>query len=1413
VLTNINIKGITFRQNFTKTYMMNRIITIMLLLSTSALAFGNKKADFFEQKAKLYLLEQKATFNLSDVDVANLVVTDQYTDDYSNVTHIWLSQSANGIRLLESSLGLHLSKAGELLYATGDGFLNLQQKATVSKPGMDASKAVETAMSKLGILWNDKLKVQQKESVMRVSFEPISGINDIPTNTELVYTFDESGQLRLVYNIYLDDLIHGSYWDIKMDASTGEIISQRDAIVRCTLGPFHDHGAHDDNYILPETGDNPSTINMRGVEDGSSYRVYPLGVESPIHGVRAVVTNPADPEASPFGWHDTNGSPGPEFTTTRGNNVHAYDDPFGNNNPNFSPNGGASLTFDYPLDFTQPTINDPNRSAAITNLFYWNNVVHDIAYAHGFNEAAGNFQQNNYGKGGRAADIVRAEAQDGARATGGGRNNANFSSPADGSPGRMQMYMWDSRPSSRFVVITPFSIAGTYASGSSVFGPIVYSVSGQAVLASSSGSTLGCAAITSNVSGRIAIIDRGDCEFQQKVQNAQNAGAIGVIIINNVPDEIINMAGENANITIPAVFVTQQTGQLLKNNVSQGLQVSLVGESPTFGNDTDGSFDNGVIAHEYGHGISIRSTGGPLNAGCLTVREQMGEGWSDFYGLALTAKPSHTRTTLRGIGNYAVSFPTTGPGIRQYPFTTNMGVNPHTYDNIKSMGTATGTDVHSVGSVWCAMLWEVYWNLVDAYGFSEDFAHGDKGNNIALTLVTEGLKLQKCNPGFVDGRDAILKADTILYGGRYSCLIWEGFAKRGLGRSATQGQANSLTDNNQAFDVPNCTVLTPPSAQFNTSSIEVCAGQPVSFTNTSSGDITGRQWSFGDGTSSSENSPIKTYPTAGNYTVKLVVVGPGGSDSTTVSVRVKPNPTVEAAGDNSVCSGSPVVLTASGASSYSWSTGATSAQISVSPAATTTYTVTGSTDGCSAQAQKTVTVTALPNVSAGDNKIICVGETVQLTATGASTYNWNTGASAASISVSPSATTTYTVTGTANGCSKEAQVTVTVNPPPTINISPDEQSICAGQSVTLVASGGSTYQWNTGATTASITVSPATTTTYSATAFQGSCSSSGNVTVIVLESPTVVASADVSSCPSESVTLTVSGNATAYTWNTGASGNSITVAPNVSTTYFVTGSNNGTCSRTDSVRVNIRTAPSISLNNNPSICEGGSALLTATIGSDGGEVVWSNSENGTSINVSPAATTAYSATVCSNFCPSLCSTAEVTVNVTPNPIAGFTATPAGLTVSFANTSTGGSTNNWNFGDGNTSTQAAPQHTYTNPGTYTVTLTVKNGDCEDIFQSEVSVVGSSVTESSWIQQFGIYPNPSKGLVTMSLALEKDLRVQVLVYNAVGQMLFAKDLGLMKETVQNFDFSDLPSGSYMLQVLMDDESGVRQMVIVK
>jgi hypothetical protein len=133
--------------------------------------------------------------------------------------------------------------------------------------------------------------------------------------------------------------------------------------------------------------------------------------------VRSLVANAADPAASPFGWHDTNGAPGAEFTITRGNNVHAYADRDNNNvdDPGSSPDGGPGLVFDFALDFDRWPLDW--QPAMVTNLFYWNNVVHDITYGYGFNEAGGDFQMNNYGKGGLGADYVRAEAQDGSGAT------------------------------------------------------------------------------------------------------------------------------------------------------------------------------------------------------------------------------------------------------------------------------------------------------------------------------------------------------------------------------------------------------------------------------------------------------------------------------------------------------------------------------------------------------------------------------------------------------------------------------------------------------------------------------------------------------------------------------------------------------------------------------------------------------------------------------------------------------------------------------------------------------------------------------------------------------------------------------------------------------------------------------------
>lgn len=1395
---------------------MRTNITLFLVL-ISFLSFANSNAPssaFMEKSARSFMAIQQALSGLSDIDIKNLVITDQYTDESTGVTHIWFSQSVNGIRLKESSLGIHLDREGKVVFSTGEAYPNLHLRVSASKPGIELQTAITRTMSTLGIPYSGKLKQRENIAANRTTFEPIEGLNQLPTFAELVYSIDEYGQVKLVWNIYLDDIVHGNYWELNVDALTGEILYQRDAVYRCALGPFHDHSGHDDGFIIPnDTDDLPPSATQRGVQDGSSYRVYPLGVESPIHGSRVLVTNPADPTASPYGWHDTNGDLNPDFTTTRGNNVWAYDDPFANNTPSVTPSGGASLTFDFGLNFSQSATAQPNKNASITNLFYWNNMMHDVSYANGFTEVAGNFQSNNYGRGGRQGDFVRAEAQDGSGSATAAKNNANFSSPADGSSGRMQMYMWDSRPSSRLDVSVPVTIAGTYTTGSSLFGPCAFDVSGQIVAALSGTSPLACGTVTTNVAGKIALIDRGSCNFTVKVKNAQNAGAIGVIIVDTVPNQIINMSGDDATITIPAVSITRESGLIIKNVLNQGVQARLVGDSPTFCNDVDGSFDNGVVAHEYAHGISNRLTGGPLNAGCLSNREQMGEGWSDFFGLVMTAKPEHTRTTRRGIGNYAVSLPITGAGIRQYPYTTDMTVNPHTYDNIKTMSiSAVQTDVHSVGSVWCAMLWEMYWNLVDKHGFSSDLIAGDKGNNIAIRLVTEGMKLQACSPGFIDGRNAILKADTLLYGGANSCLIWEAFAKRGLGRSATQGNSNNITDGAQAFDVPTCTAVLPPDAGFNSSTLETCTGQSVSFTNTSTGDITGRTWKFGDGSTSTDNNPSKTYNTPGNYTVTLVVIGPAGTDSTVKSILVKPTPVVAVAGNNSVCAGQEITLTASGASSYSWNTGQSTAVITVTQASTRTYTVTGTTNGCSASASKEVTLVPLPIVSAGSDQVICLGQSIQLTATGATSYSWSSGQNTAVITVSPTSETTYTVTGTTNGCSAQSQVKVSVNPPPVANAGTD-QTICAGSQATLNASGGNTYSWSNGSSSASIVVSPSVTTTYTLTAIVGSCSSTDEVTITVLESPQVNASADVAICQGQSTTLTVSGNATGYSWSTGGSGNSISVTPANTTTYFVTGNNGGVCSRTDSVKVTVNQSPTISLGTDVSICRGSSVQLNANISSNGGEVTWSNSLNGTSISVSPTSTTLFSAVVCSNVCPSLCASDDITVNVTPKPVAGFSFNVSGFTVNFENTTVDGTTYTWNFGDGNNSPSTSPSHTYTNPGTYTVVLTAVNGSCSDQISKEITIASTGIDGAEWVKAFGIYPNPSKGEVTVSLKMEKELKVILTVYSSIGQLLFSKDLGVVKDLNQTFDFSDYPSGNYMMQIQMDDELGAKQMIIIR
>lgn len=441
--------------------------------------------------------------------------------------------------------------------------------------------------------------------------------------------------------------------------------------------------------------------------------------------------------------------------------------------------GGANLIFNFP--FSSTTEPSTFQQSAVTQLFYMTNFMHDFSYQYGFDEPAGNFQVNNYGKGGLGRDQVLAESQDGE-----GTNNANFATPPDGASGRMQMYLWTQSSGKLLNIIAPKAIADIYQVSTADFGPDVsllkIPITGDVALAkdASSNPTLGCQTLinSSELKGKIALVGRGSCTFQQKVLNAQAAGAIGVIIVN-VDESLVGMASAQlTNPTIPVLMIRNSVGDLIKAEITRTQTVTAVFQPPGQSSGPkylDASFDNGIIAHEFGHGISTRLTGGPSVSTCLYNDEQMGEGWSDFFTLVTTVKPGQNGKLSRGIGNYAVRAGLTGGGIRRFPYSTDFNVNHQIYNDI--IGT---TSPHALGEIWVSTLWDLYWALTNKYGWDADLYKGKGGNNLAIQLVIDGMKIQACNPGFIDGRDAILAADQLNNKGANECLIWEVFARRGL---------------------------------------------------------------------------------------------------------------------------------------------------------------------------------------------------------------------------------------------------------------------------------------------------------------------------------------------------------------------------------------------------------------------------------------------------------------------------------------------------------------------------------------------------------------------------------------------------------------------------------------------------------
>jgi len=412
------------------------------------------------------------------------------------------------------------------------------------------------------------------------------------------------------------------------------------------------------------TNDSPSAFSP-GMDEPTNY-IPPVLTQS-VFSIAALNTN-----ASPQGWVPTGAN------SSLGNNIDAYVDLLDDN----QVDPGDRIEGPSYRDFTGL----PNNStSAVMQAFYWGNVFHDRLHALGFDEASGNFQQDNFGRGGRDADRLRVEVWNGAYQTPYGKfAQANMTVLNDGNPPRMQLYLW-----------------------------------------------------------------------------------------NRAADEFFNPH-------------------------SPGMR--------------DGALDAEVIFHEAVHGVSSRLIGDGY--GLSTVQSRgMAEGWSDYMAMSLLAEPADDPHGVYAFGAYVAAWQTWSNnyyfGIRRFPYTTDMNKAPQTFADTDPnqiefnpsipvnpwwATTDPADQIHRIGEVWCLALWECRANLMERHGFA--------GNEMLLQLVVDGMKLTPENPSFLEARDAILQADLVNHGGTNQVGLWRGFAKRGLGWSATVPESHSTVGIREAFDLP-----------------------------------------------------------------------------------------------------------------------------------------------------------------------------------------------------------------------------------------------------------------------------------------------------------------------------------------------------------------------------------------------------------------------------------------------------------------------------------------------------------------------------------------------------------------------------------------------------------------------------------
>jgi uncharacterized protein (TIGR03382 family) len=753
-----------------------------------------------ERAARAHLEQVADLYRLTREDVSNAVLQSVHKQERGPVVARF-SQKVNGVEVFRGDLNVVMTRENDLVAITG----NLAPREAVSVAtrtpfALSPADAVAHAFKDLtdtALSGRSLVGVGTKADFSHFSFEPGVG-------TVLPHAMATPARAKKVYFTLPDGLQPAYYVELQVGSKGSKDADYYSFVISATDGSllFRNNLTVEDSFSYRVWAE-PSTFIPWDGPQGPDATPHPTGKDD-RYQAPFVAPNLITLQNFPFSkndpWLPANA------TQTTGNNVDAYADladPDGfQPDRDIRPETTAPGVFDYTYDVNKaPATSHHQIKAATAHLFYLNNFLHDFFYDSGFDEVSGNAQVSNYGRGGVEGDSIKAEAQDSS-----GLNNANMSTPSDGARPTMQMYIFSGVPELR--ALSPANLAANLESGSAGFGKQDFDLTGDLAIATAPNAN-GCTPFAAGTfTGKIAVMDRGACDFNLKSFNAQNAGAIGAIIANNAAKQPApGLGGTNAAVTIPTLSVTKETGDAWKAEVAANGTTISVKMRRTPDLDRDGTIDNAIVAHEWGHYASNRLIG---NANGLTNNQgrSMGEGWADFTAMLMLVreddrnKPGNSQYQgVYAMAGYTHSGGATNGyyyGIRRVPLSTDMTKNALTYRHFananalptnhpmktNALNGAGNAQVHAGGEVWSTMLWECYASLLNAYPFQE-------AQDRMKAYLIAGYKATPNAPTLLEARDALLAAVAAADPADYQRFL-NAFAKRGAGMGAKAADRDAM---------------------------------------------------------------------------------------------------------------------------------------------------------------------------------------------------------------------------------------------------------------------------------------------------------------------------------------------------------------------------------------------------------------------------------------------------------------------------------------------------------------------------------------------------------------------------------------------------------------------------------------------